>query len=144
MTKEDFSKQYKDPRWQKKRLEIMQRDEFMCSDCAANDKTLNVHHKYYIPDKKPWDYDNQLLITLCEDCHLEWENNKFIITDFTKVLLADGWTPFVLVQLHELLRKLSPGDISMSYIHEAVKQYELDTESWLNDLPTPTSTRNLL
>lgn len=32
-------------------------------------KGLNVHHKYYIEGKKPWEYDNDALITLCQDCH---------------------------------------------------------------------------
>lgn len=30
---------------------------------------LNVHHKYYISGKSPWEYDDDALITLCEDCH---------------------------------------------------------------------------
>lgn len=37
----------KDPRWQKKRLEIMERDEFACRDCGDKESTLNVHHTYY-------------------------------------------------------------------------------------------------
>ena len=32
-------------------------------------KGLNVHHKYYIKDKAPWEYEDDALITLCEDCH---------------------------------------------------------------------------
>jgi len=32
-------------------------------------KCLNIHHKYYIKGKKPWDYPNTALITLCQDCH---------------------------------------------------------------------------
>ena len=59
----------KDPRWQRKRLEIMQRDNFTCQKCGCNDKPLNVHHLYYNKNKKPLEYDNSSLITLCEDCH---------------------------------------------------------------------------
>lgn len=32
-------------------------------------KGLNVHHKFYIRGLAPWEYDNDALITLCEDCH---------------------------------------------------------------------------
>lgn len=32
-------------------------------------KALNVHHKYYINGKNPWEYDSDALITLCQDCH---------------------------------------------------------------------------
>lgn len=30
---------------------------------------LNVHHKYYITGRKPWEYDNNVLVTLCNECH---------------------------------------------------------------------------
>lgn len=32
-------------------------------------KRLNVHHKYYVLGKKPWEYDNDALETLCSECH---------------------------------------------------------------------------
>ena len=32
-------------------------------------KALNVHHKYYVNGKNPWEYDDEALITLCQDCH---------------------------------------------------------------------------
>lgn len=35
-------------------------------------KGLNIHHKYYIAGHKPWEYDNDALLTLCEDCHKNW------------------------------------------------------------------------
>ena len=57
------------PRWQKKRLEIFERDGWECQRCFSNDSTLAVHHKKYNPNTDPWDYDSSLLVTLCEDCH---------------------------------------------------------------------------
>lgn len=32
-------------------------------------KGLNIHHKYYVWGNNPWNYPNDALITLCEDCH---------------------------------------------------------------------------
>ena len=32
-------------------------------------KFLNVHHTYYQTNKKPWEYDNESLITVCRPCH---------------------------------------------------------------------------
>jgi hypothetical protein len=64
-----YSEKLKDPRWQRKRLEIMQRDEFRCVQCKDAESTLNVHHVYYRRGRDPWDYPNYLLVTLCEDCH---------------------------------------------------------------------------
>lgn len=65
-----YSEILKDPRWQKKRLEILQRDGWACSYCEDKTQTLVVHHKDYFPNKDPWDYPDNLLITLCENCHL--------------------------------------------------------------------------
>lgn len=64
-----YADKLKDPRWQKKRLKIMERDNFRCSHCHAEDQTLNVHHAFYDNGKAPWDYKDEYLITLCEDCH---------------------------------------------------------------------------
>ena len=64
----NYSKKLRDPRWQKKRLEIMERDEFSCRMCGDNSSTLNVHHCYY-DNKEPWAYESSSLITLCEECH---------------------------------------------------------------------------
>ena len=59
-----------DPRWQRRRLEIMARDKFQCRRCGAGDKTLHVHHvKYFKKRIPPWEYPAKLLITVCEDCH---------------------------------------------------------------------------
>ncbi len=65
----NYTDKLKDPRWQKKRLEILERDKWTCQYCYDDFSTLVVHHKIYIPDKEPWDYPDNLLITLCEDCH---------------------------------------------------------------------------
>ena len=62
---------YDHPKWQKKRLEIMQRDGFKCQHCGEEDNTLVVHHRYYIKDRDIWDYDNTSLVTLCKSCHDE-------------------------------------------------------------------------
>lgn len=65
----EYAEKLKDPRWQKKRLEIFERDEWACQICYNTDKTLTVHHKLYLPDKDPWDYPNDHLTTLCQGCH---------------------------------------------------------------------------
>ncbi len=39
---------------------------------------LQVHHKYYILDKLPWDYPEESLITLCINCHQKIHDNSSI------------------------------------------------------------------
>lgn len=65
----------RDPRWQKRRLEIFHRDNFTCADCDDSKKTLHVHHLYYVKDRAPWDYPDWALETLCEDCHKQARAN---------------------------------------------------------------------
>lgn len=63
--------QYRDPRWQRKRLQIMERAQFTCECCGATTTTLNVHHRIYFKDRAPWNYQDSYLSCLCEDCHSE-------------------------------------------------------------------------
>lgn len=63
-----YSEKLKDPRWQKKRLKILNRDEWMCFWCGDDKNILHVHHETYIGDN-PWDTPDDFLITLCDDCH---------------------------------------------------------------------------
>ena len=59
----------KDPRWQRKRLEVLQRDDFTCLACGAKDDQLHVHHCYYVSGRDPWQYGGEALKTLCTKCH---------------------------------------------------------------------------
>lgn len=64
-----YREKFKDPRWQKKRLDIMSRDNFTCQICGETERTLNVHHRIYERGREPWEYNNDLLVTLCQPCH---------------------------------------------------------------------------
>lgn len=59
----------KDPRWQRRRLEVMQRDGWACSACGSTTKPLNVHHRRY--SGALWDVPVADLVTMCEECHHE-------------------------------------------------------------------------
>lgn len=64
-----YSDKLLDPRWQKKRLEVLQRDDFTCMMCRDKKTTLHVHHFCYAASGNPWDSDLDDLITYCECCH---------------------------------------------------------------------------
>lgn len=75
----EYYEKLKDPRWQKKRLEVFQRDKFTCQKCFddENNLTLNIHHLHYEKGKDPWDYPLESLVTLCEECHAEEFEGKY-------------------------------------------------------------------
>lgn len=74
MAKEYWEK-LKDPRWQKKRLEVLQRADFSCEACGDKESTLHVHHNEYFKGKEPWEYDKYQLSVLCDSCH-EFKHSK--------------------------------------------------------------------
>ena len=89
MQKKTYAELLKDPRWQKRKTEILLRDNFTCQKCGCMDKTLHVHHIFY-DGRNPWDYEDEALITLCEDCHNK-EHGKSIpkIGKFYKLYHSD-------------------------------------------------------
>lgn len=92
MEKKSYAELLKDPRWQKKRLEIMQRDNFTCQLCGSESGVLNVHHKHYVEGRLPWEYEGGLLVTLCQDCHKKIHmNENSMDTDFELGDIVHGY-----------------------------------------------------
>lgn len=81
-----------DPRWQKKRLEILNRDEFTCEICKSTEHPLNVHHKFYTYGLDPWEYPDTNFITLCNYCHEDEHAYKDQFNGIVQNLLLMGHT----------------------------------------------------
>ena len=64
-----LSEQYKHPLWEQKSKEIKLRDGDCCRICKDSMHRLDVHHICYLPDLLLWEYDNELLITVCKKHH---------------------------------------------------------------------------
>lgn len=71
----------RDPRWQKVRLETMQRAGFACERCGDKETTLNVHHKNYKRDHAPWEYEMNNYVCLCRPCHEEIHEQKEMVNN---------------------------------------------------------------
>lgn len=69
----------RDPRWQKKRLQVLDSANWQCEMCGDNESTLNVHHKQYFKGRDPWEYDRDQLAALCEHCHLTAHENDLLL-----------------------------------------------------------------
>jgi hypothetical protein len=70
LTKSEYNKKLHDPRWQKKRLKILERDGFKCKwkGCTNETSELHVHHLRYFKGD-PWDIPDKYLITYCDKHH---------------------------------------------------------------------------
>ena len=71
-----YAEKLRHPLWQKKRLEILSRDEFCCTLCGDHETELHIHHKEYKRGSEPWEYEDSVLQTLCKHCHALVENLK--------------------------------------------------------------------
>ncbi|MEK0423643.1 MAG: hypothetical protein RLZ95_1553 [Bacteroidota bacterium] len=79
-----YAEKLKDPRWQKKRLEILSRDNWTCQYCGTTKHTLHIHHFRYHNSGNPWESKNEDLTTFCEDCH--WLHEYIPSKDYNKIL----------------------------------------------------------
>lgn len=86
-----YSEKLKSPKWQRKRLEILNRDNFTCLLCGDTETELQIHHLKYT-GYNPEDAPNEDLETLCKDCHSikTLYNDSKLIKSYKKndVLLA--------------------------------------------------------
>lgn len=112
----NYLKKLLDPRWQKKRLEILNRDEWQCQNCLNDKETLHVHHRIYLSGSEPWEYDNKHLVTLCSICHKEEtilsKQNPDLLFDY---LMRNGFLPSDLNQVLEL-----PPDFDLIHLSQVV------------------------
>lgn len=96
-----YSKKLRDPRWQKKRLQVLERDEWHCQLCYASEDTLHVHHKWY--SGEPWEVPAGALFAVCESCHEEdFRERPTAEARLLRALKASGFT-------HTLLDSISAG-----------------------------------
>ena len=131
MGKEYYEK-LKDPRWQKKRLKILERDKWTCQRCNDDENTLHVHHKVYVAGAEPWDYKDEYLVTLCEDCH---EHEKEAMNDYIFALTYSIKTRFLADDVFSLVSGfcsmplVAPPDVQASAL-----EYVLKNKSMMKNL----------
>ena len=87
--KYDYREEAKTVEWQRKSGEIKERDDYTCFLCGSKDKFVHVHHRYYDGRLHYWEYPDDSLVTLCEDCHAEEhsissDKNSVIINEAIK------------------------------------------------------------
>jgi hypothetical protein len=121
-------------------MEIFERDGFACVICKSTTETIVVHHRYYLADLEPWEYENDVLQTFCESCHQdEHEFRSMAEGLLLKALKQSGYGYQVVQVLAQAI--INAGDYKnksrgiMLKILDFVSNEELQ---WFKDLsPTP-------
>lgn len=112
---------YRDPRWQKLRLEVMNRAGFQCEECSSEQNTLNVHHKFYTKGAKPWEYEPENLQCLCENCHsikhAILEEINACIEDMKIKELCEIWGHSYLISRRNEMIKNDLDDINVGFLN---------------------------
>lgn len=85
-----YSSQLRSPEWQKRRLQIMEMAGFKCQRCDEEAKELNVHHIKYRKGADVWDYPNDQLVCLCNQCHKDTHDVLEFFSEF--ISRADSLT----------------------------------------------------
>jgi 5-methylcytosine-specific restriction endonuclease McrA len=76
-----YNELLKTEQWKERRLKIIARDNDKCqaSSCKSVNSHLQVHHREYLSyELNPWEYPDDMLITLCNVCHKK-ENTRLKI-----------------------------------------------------------------
>ncbi len=120
MKRKTYSEKLADPRWQKKRLEVLERCEWSCLNCGDSSNQLQVHHLVYERGVEPWDHDNQYLIAVCKNCHEELDDTRSRI-----LKMMAHYPPEFLRDLHDALCNV------LEPVHNGTHPYERWTR-WMD------------
>jgi 5-methylcytosine-specific restriction protein A len=72
---------YKSSAWEKKRLEILERDNYECQVCKEGGgfaPATTVHHLKHLEDRPDLALDNDNLVSVCAACHNREHPERFI------------------------------------------------------------------
>ena len=51
----------------------------MCENCGDAEATLHIHHAYYEKGLAPWEYSDDSLHCLCEECHKQAQDKNALL-----------------------------------------------------------------
>lgn len=138
MAKKTYAEKLKDPRWQKKRLEVLNYNDFTCNICNDTESTLHVHHKMYAKGKEPWEYEHEQYAVLCENCHEIKHTKDFdVFFEVMSRLPVDG--PYNKEEISYIAAGFSGIDVDPQFplhkfLFEKGQQLSDDYWNWLKEL----------
>lgn len=135
MNNPTYKEKLKDPRWESVRKRILSRDNNICQLCGSPNN-LHVHHKYYVLDKEPWEYPDDVLITLCDLCHRVQHHKE--PEDLLKQRLVNLVNEFVFMFTKSILEKDPLLITKYNALPEREKDYVIrQLNQLLDDLREP-------
>lgn len=130
-----YREKLRDPRWQKLRLQVFERDGWKCINCNTGihgKKTLCVHHWAYIRGREPWDYPLTNFATMCWDCHQKEHDERPMADAVVKAVMRR-----IPVAYADLIARELNGHIRRRGFRKLfVSLYAMRDDSSFNDILT--------
>jgi hypothetical protein len=83
--------------------------EWKCDECGSTERELHLHHKFYLPNREPWQYEDHYFSVLCSDCHKKQHEKPSILYSLIDTILYNELTD-------EQIRDLIISPIAGSYV----------------------------
>lgn len=115
---------YRHVLWIEFRNEMIDLCEGRCETCGRGETevVLQVHHKFYVHGRKPWEYDPQDCEVICKGCHA---------AEHGKIPPKDGWVLVDVEDLEELGANCELCGTELRYVffiaHDRWGQMEVGT-----------------
>jgi len=81
----DFADKFEDPRWKRKRDDLLSRRNYECEDCGELHRDAQVHICYYTKGRKLWEYPDRAYKCYCPRHRIMRQR----VEDDLKEILAD-------------------------------------------------------
>jgi hypothetical protein len=128
-----YHEQIKHPLWQKKRLEVLEANNFTCQECGGTETTLNVHHPFYKRGAMIWDYEINELKCLCEPCHKEeHELDEKLKQSCVLLTKRDKWKTLGYVESKVMQMELDENNIDGKLVYKNPDHTEGVSDSFYN------------
>lgn len=124
------------PLWQKRRLQILERDNYRCTWCSDKDHQLHVHHKYYLDDRYPWEYEDDALVTVCDCCHKKYHFMDWMMKKAYDKLKDEIGKDASLTIIDDILTRMERATgrkAILNSIEQIKPAIEIADEEWLKD-----------
>lgn len=100
----NYKEEYSTNEWQRKSGNKKHLDDYTCQICGSKKKQVHVHHHFYIEGRHLWEYPDETLITLCEDCHAK--EHKFDNQELIEVIEKARKTGVMALEIIKAIKNL--------------------------------------
>lgn len=100
----NYKEEFSTNEWQRKSGNKKYLDDFTCQICGSKKRLVHVHHHFYIEGRHLWEYPDETLITICEECHAK--EHKFDNQELIEVIEKARKTGVMALEIIKAVKNL--------------------------------------